>query len=74
MSKAEREADHPALDMVQMGKFKNRRPAQLSGGSSSASHWPARWSLIPKLVLMDEPLARWTSSFANTCSSNQGAA
>jgi putative spermidine/putrescine transport system ATP-binding protein len=44
MGKAEREERVTrALDMVQMGKFKNRRPAQLSGGQQ-------------QLVLMDEPL------------------
>ncbi len=48
MGKADREAKiMRALDMVQMGRFAARRPAQLSGVSSSASRWPARWSSTP---------------------------
>lgn len=48
LGKAERESRvKSALDMVQMGSFISRRPAQLSGGSSSGSRWRGRWSLTP---------------------------
>ena len=43
IGKADREAKvKRALDMVQMGDFGGRRPAQLSGVSSSGSPWPVR--------------------------------
>lgn len=35
-----------ALEMVELGSFGNRRPAQLSGVSSSASQWPVPWCSI----------------------------
>jgi putative spermidine/putrescine transport system ATP-binding protein len=48
IGKSDREAKvKRALDMVQMGAFGGRRPAQLSGGSSSASRWRARWCSSP---------------------------
>lgn len=57
MGKSEREAKvKRALDMVQMGDFINRRPAQLSGGQQQRIALSRALVFEPELVLMDEPL------------------
>ena len=57
MGKDEREQKvKRALDMVQMGEFGGRRPAQLSGGQQQRIALSRALVFEPELVLMDEPL------------------
>ncbi|WP_298841076.1 ABC transporter ATP-binding protein [uncultured Roseobacter sp.] len=57
MGKSEREEKvKRALDMVQMGAFGGRRPAQMSGGQQQRVALARALVFEPELVLMDEPL------------------
>jgi putative spermidine/putrescine transport system ATP-binding protein len=57
MEKSEREQRvNRALDMVQLGAFGDRRPAQLSGGQAQRVAVARSLVFDPDLVLMDEPL------------------
>ena len=57
MDKSEQEKKvQRALEMVELGSFGSRRPAQLSGGQQQRVAVARALVFDPELVLMDEPL------------------
>ncbi|WP_413232788.1 ABC transporter ATP-binding protein [Mycolicibacterium sp. 050158] len=54
-AEARRRVDE-ALDLVQMGRFAKRRPAQLSGGQQQRVALARALVLRPRVLLLDEPL------------------
>ena len=57
ISKADtKEKVQKALDMVELGEFGTRFPAQLSGGQQQRVALARALVFEPRLVLMDEPL------------------
>jgi len=58
MGRAETERKvRDALDLVQLGQFGDRRPAQLSGGQQQRVALARALVFEPKLLLLDEPLS-----------------
>ena len=55
-----------ALDMVQLGAFGDRRPAQLSGGQAQRVAVARSLVFDPDLVLMDEPLGALDKNLRET--------
>ena len=67
MDKSERETRvKRALDMVQLGAFGDRRPAQLSGGQAQRVAVARSLVFDPDLVLMDEPLGALDKNLRET--------
>ncbi|MEM7565353.1 MAG: ABC transporter ATP-binding protein, partial [Pseudomonadota bacterium] len=67
MDKSDREARvKRALDMVQLGAFGDRRPAQLSGGQAQRVAVARSLVFDPDLVLMDEPLGALDKNLRET--------
>ena len=70
IGKSDREAKvKRALEMVEMGDFGGRRPAQLSGGQQQRVALHARWCSSRSWCLWMSRSARSTSSCARKCSS-----
>ena len=59
-----------ALELVQMGDYGKRKPSQLSGGQQQRVALARALVLKPAVLLLDEPLARWTRSFERRCRSS----
>ena len=60
------------LELVQLPGFEERYPSQVSGGQQQRIATARAIAAKPPLILMDEPLGRWTSSCASRCRSSCG--
>src|SRR5215471_7613167 len=74
---AKKEVDQRVTDIlaiVGLEGYAKRRPRQMSGGSSSGSRWPGRWSTGRARCCSTSRLARSTSSSGRRCRSSSSAA
>ena len=58
------------LEMVEMRELANRKPREMSGGQQQRVALARALVNRPSLLLLDEPWARWTGSFARRCRSS----
>lgn len=62
-NRARREAElEKALRLCRLEGLEDRRPHQLSGGSSSGPLWPAFWSAVPGYCCWTSPSPPWTAT------------